>query len=169
MLGFLTSPEKPVPKRVAYDSRQIANWFIERAERERMSLSIMKLIKIVYMAHGWCMAALNRPLISDEVQAWEYGPVIPEIYYAFRKNGIHELSPLTIYEEERELEPRIEQLLGEVWNIYKKRSALELSNLTHITGGPWDQAYVPNRRFNVIPNDSIAKHYRAKLKKAQNG
>ena len=68
----------------AYDSRHIANCFIRRAKNDHESMSIMRVLKLVYMAHGWTLAVLNRPLIMDRIEAWEYGPVIPTVYYAFR-------------------------------------------------------------------------------------
>ncbi|MCY4306055.1 MAG: DUF4065 domain-containing protein [Aestuariivita sp.] len=152
----------------SYDSRQIANWFINCANHEKMPLSVMKLVKLVYMAHGWCLAALDRPLIMDEVQAWDYGPIIPDIYYTFRTKDMYNAMP-TFSVTEKPLEPIITQLLKEVWELYKNKSTSELSDLTHIEGGPWDKVYRPSNRFSNIPKQMIAAHYKEKIKAAQNG
>ncbi len=150
-----------------YDSRQIANWFVRRARQDKIPLSIMKLIKLVYIAHGWCLATLDRSLIMDEIQAWDYGPVIPDIYYTFRTKDLYAMSEFQM--KERDLEPIIEQLLGEVWELYKNKTALQLSDLTHIVGGPWDRIYDPVSRFKEIPKQLISSHYKEKIKAAQNG
>ncbi len=150
-----------------YDSRQIANWFIRRAKQDGASVSIMKVLKLVYMAHGWCLAALDRPLIMDRIEAWDYGPVIPAVYYGFRNQGVHDLSEFHM--DERDFEPKVTQLLNEVWDLYKTKTAIQLSNLTHLRGGPWDQVYGRGNRFKGIPDDLIAEHYRAKLETARNG
>lgn len=146
----------------AYDSRQIANWFIRRSDKDSQPVSLMKVLKLVYMAHGWCMAALDRPLIMDRIEAWDYGPVIPAVYYAFRSQGTHNLSEFPM--EERKVEPEIDKLLEKVWNTYKSRSAIELSNLTHIENGPWDKTYGLGHRFKGIDDDMIKEHYRTKLR-----
>ena len=113
-----------------YDSRQIANWFIRRINSDSRRTSIMKILKLVYMAHGWLLAINDRPLILDRIEAWEYGPVIPAVYHAFRPQGIYDLSPLPMYE--REIEPDVANLLEEVYSLYKDVPATQLSNLTHI-------------------------------------
>ena len=150
----------------AHDSRQIANWFIRRSSSEGMPISIMKVLKLVYMAHGWCLAVLDRPLFPDYVEAWTYGPVVPAVYYAFRHDKTYNLSPFEM--EEKPFEPNIEKLLDEVWDMYKLKSAIQLSNLTHVKNGPWGKTYVGLKRNNgVIPNKMIQEHYRAKQERAK--
>lgn len=150
---------------ISYDSRQIANWFVNEAERENKPLTIMKLVKIVYMAHGWCLAIFDRPLIFDDVEAWDYGPVIPEVYYTFRVKGSGRavMSRARFEDFGLGLDPNTESLLKEVWGRYKNRSALQLSDLTHVKGGPWDLMYRPGIRYQKIPNKVIQKHYRSML------
>ncbi len=159
------------PELPPYDSRQIANWFVDRAGQESMPLTIMKLVKIVYMAHGWCLAILDRPLIDDEVEAWDYGPVIPEVYYTFRVKG-EGIAPVSRFPREdwaRDIDSDIKRLLEEVWNRYKSKSALELSDLTHAVGGPWGKTYHMGVRHREIPNKLIKAHYQSMLNQARNG
>ena len=151
--------------KLPYDSRQIANWFIRRSQKDGNQISIMRLLKLVYMAHGWTLALFDRPLIMDRIEAWEYGPVIPVVYFAFRpqqKNKYTIFSELKIYE--RELDEKIETLLEEVYDLYKGISTIGLSNLTHIKGGPWEIVHSRGKRYNEIPDELIKKHYKEKLK-----
>ena len=149
-----------------YDSRQIANWFIRRAHARDQSISIMHVLKLVYMAHGWCLAVLDRPLIQDRIEAWDYGPVIPAVYHAFRPLGVHDIQPWDMFE--REIEDEVESLLQKVDNLYENLSASQLSRLTHIKGGPWHKVYRRTARFQPIPDSIIAAHYKDKLARAQN-
>ena len=127
----------------------------------------MQVLKLIYMAHGWSMAALDRPLIMDRIEAWEFGPVIPAVYHAFRPHGAYNLSPFQMYE--RETEEKIEKLLEEVYDLYEDKSASQLSKLTHISGGPWDKVYGKGKMFAEIPNNLIASHYKAIKKRAESG
>lgn len=101
----------------------------------------MKLLKLVYFAHGWHLAITNKPLIIDPVEAWEYGPVVPALYRALKKYGsrhVDELlptgdEPVTIYEEDKQTL----MILDAVWKAYGHFRALQLSDITHMPGTPW--------------------------------
>ena len=36
-----------------YDARQIANWFVRRAAQDGRRLTIMQVLKLVDISHGW--------------------------------------------------------------------------------------------------------------------
>ena len=147
-----------------HDARQIGNCFIRLAHARGQKVSIMHVLKLVYMAHGWTLALLDRPLVNDRVEAWEYGPVIPSLYWAHRPDGIYDIQPLDIYEEP--LGPEIEAILGRVDEMYQGLSAAQLSRLTHIPGGPWAKTYRLGSGFNVIPENLIKEHYNDKQRRA---
>ncbi len=131
-------------------------------------MSIMRLLKLTYMAHGWTLAIIEKPLVNDYVQAWRYGPVIPSIYYAFRPFGIYRLDPIQLVQESA-IDSEIDSLLASVYKLYRNLNANQLSALTHIEGGPWHATYVPNRRNIIIPNDLISVHFKNKLKRSKHG
>ncbi|HEY1718789.1 MAG TPA: type II toxin-antitoxin system antitoxin SocA domain-containing protein, partial [Verrucomicrobiae bacterium] len=59
-----------------FKSIAVANRFIELAQKSDSKLTLMKLLKIVYFAHGWHLALRDKsPLIDDTVEAWKFGPV----------------------------------------------------------------------------------------------
>ena len=143
-----------------YDARQIANWFIRRAAQDERVLSIMSLLKLIYISHGWHLESQKSPLFSNRIEAWQYGPVIPDVYRDFRKQGISVASPLNI--PEAELEESDEKLLEEIYEIYGKMPPFRLSHLTHVPGGPWDIMVKTGGHFTEIPDDLIKQHYQLK-------
>ncbi len=69
---------------ISHDSRAIANIFVQMAQEQGETLlTMMKLLKYIYFAHGWTLGYLNHPLICHNVEAWKYGPVVPEIYHSY--------------------------------------------------------------------------------------
>lgn len=118
----------------------------------------MQLIKLVYIAHGWMLALYHRPLIKDEVQAWQYGPVIPRLYNAVRSYKSH---PVTnpIRSDDGALDDAAESIISQTYGRYGRMSGPALSRLTHASRTPWDLAYVPGTFGLVIPNDLIEDHY----------
>ena len=47
----------------------------------------MKVLKLVYMAHGFNLAITDDPLINDRVEAWKFGPVIRPLYGKLKQFG----------------------------------------------------------------------------------
>ena len=158
-----------------YDALAVANYFLDLASRQQKTLSAMKIQKLVYYAHGWNLAITDEPLIDEVVQAWEYGPVIPSVYHAFKKFGSG-----PIKEKARELRivdegdesffdtPMVPDsdtmtvaLLGTIWEAYGDLSAVQLSNLTHQSDSPWHQTYIANmgRKGVGIPDDLIRNDF----------
>lgn len=145
---------------MSYDARQIANWFIERSARDGRSLSIMSLLKLAYIAHGWRLEMQNRPLFNNRVEAWQHGPVIPDVYKALRPQG---LVPTTIDENyPPPNDPADVGFLEEIYKIYGHLSPFKLSELTHVPGGPWETARQWGGWYAEIPDDLIKSHYISK-------
>ena len=62
----------------------VANHFVECSGYTKTNLQVMKL---TYISHGYMLAIYDEPLIYDEVEAWDHGPVIPAAWHEFKKWG----------------------------------------------------------------------------------
>ncbi len=65
----------------------IANYFVRKSLDSGIPVTPMKLVKLVYVAHGWYLGLTGEPLIAEGVQAWKYGPVVPSVYDKFKMYG----------------------------------------------------------------------------------
>ena len=127
----------------------------------------MKLLKLVYLAHGWNLAITGKGLITEVTQAWKYGPVIPTIYRAFKYYGTSNISALASGGNPiSEIDENTTKVLDKVWDVYKDFTGLQLSTLTHQSGSPWDIIWNQENgkdSFDVpIPNKVIENYYKAK-------
>ena len=133
-----------------YSSKAIANEFIVIARDENVGdISQMKVQKLVYYAHAWFLAFFEQPLLADEIQAWRFGPVIPDLYHEFKEFGNEPISrlarELSVSQDGLQLvESRIPTtdqqanwIVREVWRVYGRATPIQLSNLTHEQGSPW--------------------------------
>ncbi|MGI9250185.1 MAG: Panacea domain-containing protein [Pseudohongiellaceae bacterium] len=149
-----------------YDSRQVANWFITCAVKDDRPLTIMVLVKLVYIAHGWHLALRDKPLVSGPIEAWRHGPVVVDVYKTFRPK----VKGNTITRPDKKFgtirDPDDCFFLQKIYNSYTKKEAWELSYLTHSAGGPWDVARNEMGLFVRIPDDLIRKHYLNMLQRA---
>jgi uncharacterized phage-associated protein len=131
----------------------------------------MQLQKLVYLAHGWCLAVTGNPLIEDEFEAWEFGPVDRKLYQALRRYGAGPVTrpirwgddtpfpdddlPETAFEE---LLPEETSVLDGVWENYGEFPAYKLSALTHQAGTPWTSAYEQGRN-RPVANGTIQEYF----------
>ena len=159
-----------------YSAKAIANEFLSLAESENESIAPMKIQKLVFLAHGWSLGLLGKPLISDSIQAWMYGPVIESIYHEFKQYGrccipsgkratniSFDQKGLRIKRKTPEIEDDdsdAKDLVAEVWGAYKKYNGPQLSNLTHLDGTPWKECYKEGLRGIVIPDHKIKAYYK---------
>ena len=150
---------------MGYDVRTIANEFIRLASEAGHRLTNMQLQKLVYIAHGYSLAILNRPLIKQRVEAWRYGPVIPALYEALRQYGSGYVTEPISFLGGEVLPDAERTLIATVANAYSRFSGPQLATMTHRVGTPWHQVYNPHASFNndEIPDPLIEAHYNSLL------
>lgn len=158
-----------------YSAQHVANFFLKKGEEEARPLTPLKLLKLVYIAHGWHLALTNTRLFEDEIEAWQHGPVIPSLYHEFKhygKSPIDELASSFDLDSFDLNEPEIPKsdtktlkILEYVWNSYKFLTGWTLRNKTHSTGGPWDQVYKDGEKGISIPDDIVKAHYEERIGK----
>ena len=157
----------------SYDSKAIANYFIDKGD-----ITPMKLQKLVYFAHGWHLGLSDNALIDEDVQAWNYGPVIESLYHEFKMYGNNPINSraqnlevkgpkLCISFPEIPVEDsQTRNFLDKIWEVYGKYTGAELANLTHKDGTPWKNIYdrcggqIPKR--TIIPNEDIKAYFKTK-------
>lgn len=156
----------------AYDARAVANFILDRADEDGVALTQLALLKIIYFAHGWYLAAKNKPLVAQPIEAWQYGPVIKVVRDAFRHFG---KKPITTRAERLILTtgeyqivaPNIRsedaEFIANVYRTYRDFDGLELSDLTHVSNSPWDRVWNPRSASGGlglrIKNDEIKSYF----------
>jgi uncharacterized phage-associated protein len=158
----------------SHDARAIANHILDKAPEFGINgLTLMQLLKLVYLAHGWSLAFDNKPLVVQTPQAWQYGPVYPHIYKALNKYGGNAIGErITDKHTGAEFRPVgltdiQEKVINAVLESYGAKHAFELSNITHQPGGPWDITFRTLGPYKDISLDLMREHYKA-LKEQRN-
>ena len=79
-----------------YTAMDVADCFVRLALREGKPLTNMKVQKLTYIAYGYWLGFTNYQLFQEAVEAWQYGPVIRELYYQLAHYGANFIcSPIT--------------------------------------------------------------------------
>lgn len=154
-------------KHAGHDSRFVANKLIGMAINAGDPLTPLQIIKLVYFCHGWMLGLYGRPLVSDYVEAWRYGPVHRNVYRALKRYGDTPVERTIAGISEESFDDEEEDLIQQVYDAYGSLSGIRLSRLTHASGTPWDTIWRTVGCNSVIPDDLIEDHYEQIAK--QNG
>lgn len=146
-----------------YDSRAVANYFIRKADEN--GLDPLQIMKLTYIAHGFMLGAHDRPLLEDDVEAWQYGPVVRRVYNMLPSGATAVKKPPT--DDDANFDEDAKAILDVVFKKYGGASGLRLSNLTHRPGSPWKKTWDNFGKNAVIPQDLIEGHYKEILAKAR--
>ena len=157
---------------MAYSACSVAKYFIEQKLQENNTPPTpMQLLKLVYIAHGWNLAINDKPLISDRIEAWKYGPVIPNLYHEIKHWGNEPVKMIfsnpvsdthSFLREDR-------NVMDAVLESYDGIDGIRLSVLTHAAGTPWHEVYFDkdgNSRSNAEITDEIIRRHFVKLGKS---
>ena len=140
----------------------VADDILKIAKGKGVSLTPMQLMKLVYISYGWYLAMRNEKLFNDRIEAWKYGPVIPNLYHSTKKFGKKPI-PIELVGDSPISNAEMHTFYSSIVDNYAKFSDIALSNLTHRSGTPWQQVFKPNVMGIEIPDNLIQGHYKEQL------
>ena len=136
----------------------VARWFLSRNAARALSgetdfISNLKLQKLLYYAQGIHIALYAEPLFAEDVEAWQYGPVVEAVYQKYKANGADGIKEFTPPEEN--FTAKEETTLQFVQNEFGQFSAWKLAEMTHAEM-PWKDT----PRNETIPLERIQSYFK---------
>ena len=131
-------------------SIDVANTFISRHGGTHC-ITNLKLNKLVFYAQVESLKKFGVPLFPDEIQAWGYGPVEPNVYRAFKKYG---RGAITSPSSSFETTDRSVSIVDDIFNRFAETTAFDLVTISHRPDGAWAKTYSPDND-EVISADII--------------
>ena len=145
-----------------YKAKEIASFYIQLLNSIPDNyIDNLKLNKILFFAQAWSLVKTGQPIFEDEIQAWDYGPVVPDVYRIYKCCG---KSPIEEAEEsfdESNLDSDELNLLIDVYRNYGIYTGWALKDITHEKGSPWFQVYEKGKN-RPIPQDMMKAYYSGK-------
>lgn len=151
----------------SYEVGAVANFMIGRAERNNHLLTHLDLHRLVYIAYGLYIASTHRGLFVQGFEAWQYGPIVPELYHEFKRFGSAPIQGWSVdfdHETEKFNIPVVRDSDGEAlralnltWILYGQASSIALIQVTHLPGGPWARARAAGSR--TVPSEWIQEGF----------
>jgi uncharacterized phage-associated protein len=126
------------------------------------SVSNLKLQKLLYLAHMFHLGKYDEPLITGNFEAWEYGPVQPEVYQTAKVFG--SLPVENIFRSILDAPDGTEvELIDEAFKSLGNSAPGRLVSITHWEQGAWAGNYASGFRGAQISNKEIQEEYEARV------
>mgnify|MGYP007100113896 CR=1 FL=1 len=132
------------PKKI--DIEKISDFIINFCNEQGVSISPLKLQKLLYYIQAWHLVYFNQnPLFEDVPEAWVNGPVYRTIYDRFKDIGIYDNIPSNKAQNTKEIIEGLDltteqkEFLDSVLQHYAFMTHDKLVYLTHAEK-PWNEA-----------------------------
>lgn len=136
-----------------YQLAHVANSILFRAKNEEMAVSPMKLQKLVYFLYAEYLFNANDHLFAERFEAWKYGPVLDDIYQAFKEYGASRIKKYMpdangLYQIiDTDSDRQFKISFDKVWYTYAAKTGIELSKITHQPCSAWYAAVSTGKIF----------------------
>ncbi|MEE8657917.1 DUF4065 domain-containing protein [Acetobacteraceae bacterium EV16G] len=137
-------------------------------ERSGWTITNLKLQKILYLAHMFYTGKHDgQALIDGSFEAWDYGPVSPDVYKAIAHFGRDPIQ--NVFADHDSVDEYARTYLNLFNDQLMKFSAAELVGITHWKGGAWYKNYTPGEKNVLIPPEDIRTEYEARVAQSKKG
>ena len=88
-------------------------------------ISNLALQKLLYLIQAYSLIDSNEPVFEDKIEAWQYGPAVPEAYYyvRYKKKELDSLST-------NNLKKNTEKYINEIFDTFGNIDPFVLVKLT---------------------------------------
>ncbi|MED4267348.1 Panacea domain-containing protein [Priestia megaterium] len=140
----------------------------------RIKCTHLQLQKLVYFFYCKYVQKYKSKPFTEQFVAWQYGPVVKEVYEEFKGYGRNEIDvddseeilkddPFKLSAYSRFLKTpihhQISDVVDETLDIFGGKTAFELVNLSHDKGGPWDLIYKGGLGQDFIIPHTLIEEY----------
>lgn len=151
-----------------YNVLTIARFIINYCNENDIVISNLKLQKLLYFIQAYFLITFDKTCFRENIEAWDFGPVIPEAYHEFKQYGSGNIPKITRYivdssddcyyeEYNSTISNNDQKAIEEVIEEFKEYTATDLVKLTH-SQDPWKYVYTPCAN-NIITTKSIKDYF----------
>lgn len=159
-----------------YNVLDVCRHVINYSNQNDYGISNLKLQKILYFIQAYFLINKkdHNPCFNEGIEAWDFGPVVPEAYREYKQYGSGDIPTVesyivfdkdNIWDSNRVkftdsvINSEDKALINKIIDKFSDYSATDLVALTH-KQSPWIDSYVPHQN-NEIKIDAIRKYFNA--------
>ena len=135
-----------------YKAMELSTYFVSKCIKEDCPISNLQLQKILYYIQKAFLDRGDRAF-SDNIEAWQFGPVVPNVYDHYCGYGA---MPISFSSIKYDVAKKDKQLIDSIVESKRVLAPWDLVEETHKKGGAWDKTYKNGSgSHEVIPTELI--------------
>ena len=120
-----------------YTAKKVAEFMVNYANEQGDPISNLQLQKFLYFLWIEYYKENKKYLFDDEFSEWQFGPVIPNVYYQFCVYGGFPITKSFSTQVKEEDSTIIKKFVDK----FNKISTYELVDMSHEKGKAWDSVF----------------------------
>lgn len=140
-----------------YSAIDVSRYIIWYCKRNGYSISNLKLQKILYFVQADFLVSLGIPCFEEEIEAWDFGPVVSDVYHEFKIYGNSNIPSSECQNAEILILKKDREVIEEMVDQCVRYSASALVEITH-NQAPWNDVYEKYCN-NTISKESIKEYF----------
>lgn len=137
--------------KLSYSAMEIAKYVVNKCTNDKHPISNLQLQKILYYIQKEYLKSGDMAF-GEEIEAWQFGPVVPYVYYEFAGSGAMPI----IARYDIGLEWSDEERINRIVEEKRALNPWDLVADSHKPGGPWESVYQEGKGYRrVIPTELI--------------
>ncbi len=157
-----------------YDVLDICRYIINYSNAKNYGISNLKLQKVLYFVQAYFLTNKKNatPCFHEKIEAWDFGPVVPEAYHEYKQYGSGDIPTIESYisydkeniwdieriaYNDKNICDEDKALINDVIDKFSDYTATDLVALTH-RQDPWRSVYEPYQN-NEIAVSAIKEYF----------
>ena len=134
------------------EALDLAGYVVQKGIDDGKPVTNLQLLKILYFIQLQSIKETGSMIMPNAIfEAWRFGPVITEVYYAY---CLHGSMPIYRTEQVRTIFKNVPDFVNKIIEKSRTMKTWQLVALSHCTNGAWEKAYIPGRS-NIIRNSDM--------------
>lgn len=134
----------------------LSKYILHKCTVENKPISNLQLQKILFFAQKAVLQKYDEPLFNEELEAWRFGPVSPEVYYKYKGYGS---SDILVFEINKKPDANYKKIIDQVVEDKRTKYIWDLVEESHKKDGSWYKIFDMGKGEREIIPKGLIKQY----------
>ena len=136
---------------------RFAKYIIRWCDKNELRITNLQLQKILFFIQKESIRKRGYGIFSNRIEAWQYGPVVPDVFYQFAGFGAMKL---VLYEDlfsdvspKDIIDDKSKEIIEEILREYIHVSPWDLVAKSHVSNGAWSNSISMGEKYPITDQD----------------